>query len=134
MPISFQRRLPNGVAFGSRVLPGRDAVRMEMWLRNGTKRRLTGLVVQNTGNETTDITVTYYDVLGTQVGDPKVRSGIGAKRSAVFTPWDVPDPGMPSNFYGSAIITSSGQPFAGQATYRGVGSGDINATFNACAP
>lgn len=47
MPISLQRRLPNGVAFGSRVLPGRDGVRMEMWLRNGTKRRHTGLVVQN---------------------------------------------------------------------------------------
>jgi hypothetical protein len=45
--LSYERRLPNDVAFGSRVVPGRDAVRMEMWLRNGTKQKLTGLDVQN---------------------------------------------------------------------------------------
>ncbi|OHB72808.1 MAG: hypothetical protein A2V70_01540 [Planctomycetes bacterium RBG_13_63_9] len=44
---SFERRLPNAVAFGTRILPGKDAVRMEMWLRNGTDTTLGGLDVQN---------------------------------------------------------------------------------------
>ncbi len=44
---SFERRLPNGVLFGTKVTPGKDAVRMEMWLTNGTDRTLTGLRVQN---------------------------------------------------------------------------------------
>lgn len=43
----MERRLPNGVVFGTKVMPGRDAVRMEMWLENGTDGTLTGLVVQN---------------------------------------------------------------------------------------
>jgi hypothetical protein len=45
--LEFERRLPNGIAFGTRVLPGRDAVRMESWLRNGTDETLTGLRWQN---------------------------------------------------------------------------------------
>jgi hypothetical protein len=42
-----ERLLPNGVAFGARVTPGRDAVRIELWLRNGTQELLSGLRVQN---------------------------------------------------------------------------------------
>jgi hypothetical protein len=42
-----ERTLPNGIRFGSRVVPGADAVRMEMWLYNGTKEKLTDLRVQN---------------------------------------------------------------------------------------
>jgi hypothetical protein len=45
--LSFQRRLPNGVVFGTRVLPQRDHVQMEMWITNGTQQTLTGLRVQN---------------------------------------------------------------------------------------
>ena len=45
--LRFQRRLPNGVVFGTEVTPGRDAVRVAMWLTNGTNRTLTGLAVQN---------------------------------------------------------------------------------------
>jgi hypothetical protein len=41
------RRLPNGISFRTIVQPGRDAVRMEMWLTNGTDQVLTGLRVQN---------------------------------------------------------------------------------------
>ena len=43
----MQRKLPNGIEFGTKVTPGREAVRMEMWLKNGTKEMLTGLRVQN---------------------------------------------------------------------------------------
>src|SRR5262249_41132707 len=45
--LDIERRLPNGVVFGARVLPTRQAVRMELWLTNGTKERLTDLRVQN---------------------------------------------------------------------------------------
>ncbi len=42
-----ERTLPNSVVFGARVRPGRDAVRMELWLTNGTKEKLSDLRVQN---------------------------------------------------------------------------------------
>lgn len=45
--LEFQRKLPNGIVFGSRVKPGKDAVRMEMWLKNGTDKPLSDLRVQN---------------------------------------------------------------------------------------
>jgi hypothetical protein len=45
--LDIERKLPNGIAFGSGIKPGRDAVRMELWLTNGTKERLTDLRVQN---------------------------------------------------------------------------------------
>jgi hypothetical protein len=45
--LDMSRRLPNGILFGTVVKPGRDAVRMEMWLSNGTDRVLTDLRVQN---------------------------------------------------------------------------------------
>jgi hypothetical protein len=43
----MERKLPNAVAFGTEVLPGKDGVRMRMWLTNGTDQTLTGLRVQN---------------------------------------------------------------------------------------
>ena len=42
-----ERRLPNGVAFGTRATPFRDRVEIEMWLTNGSKETLRDLVVQN---------------------------------------------------------------------------------------
>jgi hypothetical protein len=42
-----ERRLPNGIEFGTTIVPQRDAVRMEMWLTNGAAVELTGLRVQN---------------------------------------------------------------------------------------
>jgi hypothetical protein len=43
----MERKLPNGIVFGTRVVPGKDAVRMEMWLTNGTEETLSDLRVQN---------------------------------------------------------------------------------------
>lgn len=43
----IQRRLPNGIEFGALVIPQRDAVRMELWLKNGSKEKLSDLRVQN---------------------------------------------------------------------------------------
>ena len=43
----LERQLPNGISFGTKVMPGRDAVRMEMWLANGTQETLSDLRVQN---------------------------------------------------------------------------------------
>jgi hypothetical protein len=42
-----ERKLPDGVLFGTQVRPRQHEVRMEMWLTNGTKETLRGLVVQN---------------------------------------------------------------------------------------
>lgn len=43
----LQRRLPNGIEFGTLVVPQRDAIRMELWLKNGTNEKLSDLRVQN---------------------------------------------------------------------------------------
>ena len=45
--LDFERTLPNGIRFGTRVTPTQTAVRMEMWLTNGTSETLTDLRVQN---------------------------------------------------------------------------------------
>jgi hypothetical protein len=39
--LQFERKLPNGIAFGSRVAVDDGAVAMEMWLTNGTDQPLT---------------------------------------------------------------------------------------------
>jgi len=44
--LDVERKLPNGIAFGTKVVPTRQGVRMEMWLTNGTKEKLTDLRVQ----------------------------------------------------------------------------------------
>lgn len=45
--LESERVLPNRIAFGAKVRPATNGVRMELWLRNGTDRTLTGLRVQN---------------------------------------------------------------------------------------
>ena len=45
--LRIERKLPNQVVFGATIVPTRDAVRMELWLTNGTPETLRGLVVQN---------------------------------------------------------------------------------------
>ena len=42
-----ERELPNRVTFGAQVTPTPQAVRMELWITNGTDTTLTGLRVQN---------------------------------------------------------------------------------------
>jgi peptidoglycan/xylan/chitin deacetylase (PgdA/CDA1 family) len=45
--LRIERKLPNQVVFGARVSPTREAVRMELWLTNGTPETLRRLNVQN---------------------------------------------------------------------------------------
>jgi hypothetical protein len=45
--LAFERKLPNGIVFGATVVPGAQAVRMELWLTNGTRETLRDLRVQN---------------------------------------------------------------------------------------
>jgi hypothetical protein len=45
--LDIERKLPNGVRFGARVVPEREGVRMELWLHNGSTEPLTGMRVQN---------------------------------------------------------------------------------------
>jgi hypothetical protein len=42
----LERRLPSGIAYRAKVVPGADAVRMELWLTNGTAAALSDLRVQ----------------------------------------------------------------------------------------
>jgi hypothetical protein len=44
--LTAERALPNKVKFGTKVVPGKDGVRMEMWVTNGSDEKLTGLRVQ----------------------------------------------------------------------------------------
>jgi hypothetical protein len=44
--LQIERRLPNRVAFGARVVPERAGARMELWVSNGSEEKLTGLQVQ----------------------------------------------------------------------------------------
>lgn len=45
--LECERKLPNGVSFGTRITPKADLVEMELWLTNGSKEKLTDLKVQN---------------------------------------------------------------------------------------
>ena len=45
--LTIERELPNGIRFGAEVKPAADEVAMELWLRNGTAQKLTGMRVQN---------------------------------------------------------------------------------------
>lgn len=45
--LTIERKLPDGTTFGARVSPIKSAVRMNLWLTNGTQEKLTGLRVQN---------------------------------------------------------------------------------------
>lgn len=45
--LACERTLPGGIRFGTKVTPTPDAVRMEMWIVNGTDKLLTDLRVQN---------------------------------------------------------------------------------------
>jgi len=45
--LDIERKLPNGIVFGVKVKPETYAVRMELWLKNGTDKKLSDLRVQN---------------------------------------------------------------------------------------
>jgi hypothetical protein len=44
--LKLERRLPNGIDFGSTVTPEKDVVKMMLWIRNGSSKKLTGLRAQ----------------------------------------------------------------------------------------
>ena len=45
--LDIERKLPNGIAFGVKVKPTKEAVLMELWLKNGTDKKLSDLRIQN---------------------------------------------------------------------------------------
>jgi len=45
--LAIERKLPNGIVFGAKVVPTPHAVLMELWLTNGTRETLHDLRVQN---------------------------------------------------------------------------------------
>ncbi len=86
--LEAERKLPNGIVFGAKVVPGPDAARMELWLTNGTKEKLTDLRVQNC------VMLKGAKGFDKQTNDNKVFSGVyAACRSEdgkrwVITAWD----------------------------------------------
>jgi len=44
--LDIRRTLPNGIAFGVKAVPTKEAVRMEVWLKNGSIQKLSDLRVQ----------------------------------------------------------------------------------------
>jgi len=44
--LDIERELPNEIAFGVKVRPTKDAVLMELWMKNGTQQRMSDLRVQ----------------------------------------------------------------------------------------
>jgi hypothetical protein len=44
--LELERRLPNGIAFGTTIVPETNRVKMELWLTNGTDQPLSDLRVQ----------------------------------------------------------------------------------------
>jgi hypothetical protein len=45
--LDIERKLPNGITFGVKVEPTKEAVLMELWLKNGTNQKLSDLRIQN---------------------------------------------------------------------------------------
>ena len=45
--LDIERKLPNGIVFGVKVKPTKEAVRVELWIENGTDKELSDLRVQN---------------------------------------------------------------------------------------
>lgn len=78
----IQRRLPNGIAFGVKVAPEAQGVRMRMWLKNGTDEPLSDLRVQNC------VMLKGADGFATQTNENKVlRAPYTACRSAGGDRW-----------------------------------------------
>ena len=44
--LDIERKLPNGIVFGAKARPAREALWMEMWLKNGTDKHLSDLRAQ----------------------------------------------------------------------------------------
>jgi hypothetical protein len=45
--LDIERKLPSGVAFAAKIVPGKEGVRMKLTLTNGSDKKLTDLRVQN---------------------------------------------------------------------------------------
>ncbi|MBM4095039.1 MAG: carbon-nitrogen hydrolase family protein, partial [Planctomycetes bacterium] len=86
--LTYERALPNGIAFGAHVRSAANEVRMDLWLRNGTKDQLTALRVQNC------VMLGYASGFAEQTNANKVfRPPYAAVRSQdgsrwVITAWD----------------------------------------------
>jgi hypothetical protein len=80
--LTAQRTLPNGIAFGAKIEPTVEGVKMELWLRNGTSETLTDLRVQNC------VMLKGAKGFSAQTGDNKLlRAPFAACRSEDGTRW-----------------------------------------------
>jgi len=86
--LSHERTLPNGIAFGAVVKPGKDSVAMELWLKNGTTQKLTDLRVQNCVmlKGATGFTVQSND--NKRLENPFATAGSADGRRWIITAWE----------------------------------------------
>lgn len=91
--LDLERKLPNGIVIGAKILAKANEVRMELWLTNGTKEKLTDLRVQNC------VLLKGARGFETQINDNKVFAApYAACKSAdgkrwVITAWESPQRG-----------------------------------------
>ncbi len=80
--LTAERTLPDGIAFGARIVPTPEGVEMELWLRNGTSETLTDLRVQNC------VMLKGAKGFSAQTGDNKLlRAPFAACRNEEGTRW-----------------------------------------------
>ena len=86
--LRLERNLPNGIVFGTHVVPRGDHVEMTMWLKNGSDATLTDLRVQNC------VMLKAVDGFNQQDNDNKVlrQPFVAAKNAAgdrwIITGWE----------------------------------------------
>ncbi len=83
----LERKLPNNVAFGTRVIPQRDSVQMEMWIRNGSAEVLSGLRVQNCLMLRGAPEFVYTDEQNTIKSDPYIARRSRTGNRWIITAW-----------------------------------------------
>lgn len=80
--LGMERKLPNGIVFGTKVIPRKDHVLMRMWLTNGTDKPLSDLRVQNC------VMLKGASGFEQQTNENKVfKQGYAAVKSADGTKW-----------------------------------------------
>jgi len=86
----------------------------------------TGIQVQNVGGSQTNVTVRYYGLSGTYYAADQTAT-IDPNRSVTF--YQPNNPNLPSQFVGSAVITSA-QPIVASVNVSNNGSGDAAMSYS----
>jgi len=86
--LASERVLPNNIAFGASIKPGTNAVLMDLWLRNGADKPLTGLRVQNCVMLKAAAGFNQQTNSNKVIGDPYIACGSPDGKRWIITAWD----------------------------------------------